>query len=117
MKMKIIKDHRDMKVSIEQYELDPADMIDFAVAYSSLGDAVCEQFHDIVSDPSDAAHTVNANALQLIADKLMGYSQEIDMAINECIEQQSVDDFENEEDDDGSWQYAARANGFKTPNR
>jgi hypothetical protein len=66
------------------WDLDPYDLLQFAKAYASLGRAVQEQLDDLVDDPTTA--DINANAVDLIAERLGGQNEQIDYAVEEWKE-------------------------------
>jgi len=115
-KKKSLKESAFVRVSQEQYELDSSDMIRFAERYAKLGSAVIEQFHDLMNNAADAE--INSNAYDLMKSELSGFSQDIDSAFSEYESYLNGDEHLNDEapiddEDDGSWEYAARINGMK----
>lgn len=63
------------------------DLMQFATAYSNLGWATQEQVNDILkSDYSD----LNPNALKEINERLRGYNDDLDTAIDEALEAVAV---------------------------
>ena len=60
-------------------EADVTELLSFADAYASLGQAVQEQLKDLVDDPEEAS--CNPNAVKMIQDLLMGYNEELDTAL------------------------------------
>jgi Flp pilus assembly protein TadD len=65
------------------YDLDAADLIDFAKRWSDLGDAVAEQVAQVVEDPMTDA--VNPNAIKLARRRLGGLNEELDEAIAKAL--------------------------------
>lgn len=73
---------------------DSYDLLRFAKAYASLGDAVTAQIDDLLAGRYD---DVNGNAIDLIRDRLQGMNQELDDALAGYYEQ--TEDDEDEDDD------------------
>lgn len=64
------------------------DLMQFATAYSKLGWAIQEQLNDILkSDYSD----LNPNAVAEINQRLRGYNEDLDIAIDEALEAIAVE--------------------------
>ena len=58
------------------------ELISFAEAYSSLGDAVTEQLKDILESGADTdPDNVNPNAVEMIVRELGGLNEEIDESL------------------------------------
>ena len=78
--------------------VDSSDLMAFAEAYASLGGCVCEQVKDLLNGSYDE---VNPNALDMIEDRLGGFHEDLDVAIEECRDERDDErDDENDEDDD-----------------
>jgi hypothetical protein len=78
-------------IDSEFYEIDSDDLLRFAEAYASLGDAVTSQIADLLVARYD---DVNPNAVDLIRERLGGFNQEIDEAL------QAFDQWQQEPSDD-----------------
>ena len=63
--------------------VDVRDLIDFADAYSSLGDAVQEQLRDILDGDFDGQ---NSNAIRVIKREMGGVHNEIDEAVQDYFD-------------------------------
>lgn len=88
--------------------VDSALLIEFADAWASLGDAVRDQVRDVMADPTVA--DVNPNALILAQERIGQWHEDIDEAIDEAlVHAGGLDD----DEDDGSLEYAARVNGMR----
>lgn len=61
------------------YNIDPADLLDFAKAYVSMGSAVQDQLHDLL----DGDYDINPNAVDVMKSALGGMNEQIDTAIAE----------------------------------
>ena len=68
------------------HDADSYDLLLFARAYADLGNAVQEQVNDVVSCDCTRWKEVNTNAVKLIKDKLYGWNEEVDDAIDEFYE-------------------------------
>ena len=106
--------------SHDLYELEAYELIRFAKAYRDLGDAVTDQLDTILDGAEDDFHAeTNSNAIKMIEDELGGINEEIDEAVkayNEWWESSGKTgdtDRGREDDDDGTYAAAARANGMK----
>lgn len=102
----------------EMYEMDAVELIEFAKAYAALGDAVTEQLDTILDgNERDFPAQTNSNAIKMIEDELGGINEEIDTAIqayNDWWESKGkMGDEDEDEEDDGTWAAAARANDMK----
>lgn len=93
--------------SQELREMEAYELLEFAKAYASLGNAVQDQLHDIMDDPQS---DVNPNAIDLIKERLGGANEEIDYAIQAYEEYQTGNPGGEEDEDDGSLAYAAKVN-------
>lgn len=69
---------------MELYEL-----MKFARAYNKLGWAIQEQLDDIVNDVND---DINPNALAEIDQRLRGFNDELDAAIDAALETATATD-------------------------
>lgn len=73
------------------YDLDPADLIEFAKRWARLGDAIAEQVEQVLDDPRAAAGLnddradleVNPNAIELARERLGGLNEGLDEAFEE----------------------------------
>ena len=97
----------------DMYEMDSTELIEFAKAYASLGDAVASQLDTILDgNERDFPSQTNSNAIKIIEDELGGVNEEIDTAIkayNDWWESKGKD-YDESEEDDGTYAAAARAN-------
>jgi len=84
------------------YDIEASELLDFAKSYASLGNAIQEQLDELLDEQEDAS--VNPNAVQVMEERLGGMNAEIDGAIEAWRAAR------DEEEDDGSWEAAARAN-------
>ncbi len=84
-KMDVIEEGKlnETRASHELWELESYDLIDFAKKWAGLGNAVQEQVEDILNDPNAQA---NPNAIRLARERIGGYNEEIDNAIDEYYE-------------------------------
>jgi len=64
-------------------DVDSADLIDFAKAWASLGDAVTEQVEKVLEYGTEAE--VNPNAIRLAQERIGGRNEEIDDALEEWL--------------------------------
>lgn len=88
--------------------VDSALLIEFADAWSSLGDAVQDQIRAVMAD--SGAVDVNPNALLLAQERIGQWHEDIDEARAAALAHAGgLDDGE----DDGSLEYAARVNGMR----
>lgn len=69
--------------------VDSYDLLRFAKAYASLGDAVGSQVEDLLAGRHDE---VNPNAVELIRDRLGGMNQELDDALESYADESSLVD-------------------------
>lgn len=92
-------------VSRDLYELDGLDLVLFARRVMDLGDTVAEQLADILSGSYD---DINPNDLDMIEEELGGINGDIDEAIKDA--RNYIDQGDEEDEDDGSWAYAAKVN-------
>lgn len=100
------------------YEIEAYELLEFAKAYAALGDAVSEQLDTILDgNERDFPSMTNSNAIKMIEDELGGMNEEIDTAIeayNDWWESKGkMGDEDEDEEDDGTWAAAARANDMK----
>lgn len=75
-------------------DVDPSDLIEFAKAWQSMGDAVASQVEAILDD-ADSWEEQNPNALQLAQDRIGGFCNEIDQALEDALanfEKESTDE-------------------------
>ena len=86
------------------YDIDGASLLEFADAYVALGAAVQEQLRDLLDNQEDAY--LNENAVQMIEDRLGGMNSSID----EALEAWKAANGDGDDEDDGTWAAAVRAN-------
>lgn len=77
------------------WDIEVTDLLEFADAWASLGNAVRDQVRHVLDDPTDQG--VNPNAIVLARERLEGFNSELDDILNSWFDDFSID--ENDDDD------------------
>lgn len=89
--------------------IDSTQLIEFADAWAGLGNAVQDQVRAVMDD--SGTEDVNSNALELAVERIGQWHQDIDVALDEALNGAGRSGADDDEDD-GSLEYARRVNGM-----
>ena len=77
-----------MRVDRETYMGDPADLLEFAKAYSHLGSSIQDQLEHLIDGDADWKN-VNPNAVDVMRRELSGFNEQIDSVLENYEEDRS----------------------------